>query len=103
MRVRDGLLDLADGLARVQVLRARLTAVHDRVAPVQFERVVQRLQSFLAHVIPGVLDPPVRLHQDGRTQVAIGVPPVRRTRRATTSTKDALVHPIQLLPVDLCL
>ena len=40
MSIGDRLLDLADGLARVQMFRARLRAVHDRVAPVELEGVI---------------------------------------------------------------
>merc|ERR1711924_539979 len=93
VRIGYGLLDLADGLARVQVFRARFRAVHDRVASVQLEGVVQSFQAFLTHVIPRILDPPISL-QDGRPKIRIGVPPIRRARCATTRTKNTLVHPI---------
>ena len=41
LNISDGLLDLADGLARVQVFWAGFTAVHDRMASVELECVVQ--------------------------------------------------------------
>ena len=41
--------DLADGLARVQVFRACFTAVHDRVAAVQLECVIEVLEALVRH------------------------------------------------------
>ena len=58
MGVRDALLDVGDGLARVEVLRARLAAVHDGVAAVELERVVQGAEPLVRHLVAGVLDPP---------------------------------------------
>src|SRR3546814_654003 len=45
MHLSDALLDGADSLAWVQALRARVGAVHDGVATVELERVVQELQA----------------------------------------------------------
>jgi hypothetical protein len=48
--LHDQLLDRADRLRRVQRLRARVGTVHNRVAAIQLERVLQRIQS-LARVL----------------------------------------------------
>lgn len=90
------LLDLGDGLARVEALRAGPGAVHDRVAPVHAERVLQLVQPGRGRLVTGVDDPAVRLHQDGRPQVLVAVPPVRRARRRAARAQDALVQPVQL-------
>ena len=44
MHVRNLLLDVRDRLARVKVLWARLGAIHDRVAAVELESIVERLR-----------------------------------------------------------
>jgi hypothetical protein len=38
--LKHALLDVSNSFARVQVLRACLTAVHDSVAPVQLEGII---------------------------------------------------------------
>ncbi len=51
------LLDGADGLARVEALGAGLSAVHDGVAAVQLERVVQLGQALGSALVTTVLNP----------------------------------------------
>ena len=97
------LLDLGNGLARIQVLGTDLGTVHNGMTTVQFKGVVQILQSLFCLAIAGILNPPVGLHQDGRSQVLVGVPPVTGTGRRTASTKNAFVHTIQLCTVLLAL
>merc|ERR1740130_2543284 len=76
-------LDLRDGLARVQVLRAGLAAVHDGVTAVDLEGVVEELEPLLLLGVPAVGQPAIRLQQHCGTQVLVGVPPVGRTRGGT--------------------
>jgi hypothetical protein len=99
--VRHSLLDLGNGLSRIEVLRADLGAVHDGVAPVELEGVVEVVQPLRRHLVAGILDPPVGLHQNGRSQVLVGVPPVGRTGSRAAGAEDALVHAIELGPVFL--
>lgn len=47
----DLLLDFSDGLPGVESLGTCLGAIHDGVAAVQLERVIQRLQSLLGHLV----------------------------------------------------
>ena len=51
------LLELSDGLAGIETLGAGLGAVHDSVAPVQLEGVVQLRQSLGGHLVSRVLHP----------------------------------------------
>jgi len=51
------LLDGADGLARVEALRTGLGAVHDGMAAVQLERVVQLGQALGGALVTTVLNP----------------------------------------------
>ena len=70
------LLDLRDGLARVESLWADLCAVHDGLAPVELEGLVQLLQSLIRGLVSAIDDPPVGLEEDGGTEVLVRVPPV---------------------------
>src|SRR3546814_682864 len=60
------LLDLADRLGRIETLRARLGAVHDRVAAVEPEGVLEIIEAFAGHLVAAVGDPAVSLEQYGR-------------------------------------
>ena len=52
------LLDLGNTLAWVQTLGADLGAVHDSLALVQLEGIIQIVQPFLCEVVTAVNDPP---------------------------------------------
>mmetsp|Transcript_3554 Transcript_3554/g.8556 ORF Transcript_3554/g.8556 Transcript_3554/m.8556 type:complete len:255 (+) Transcript_3554:104-868(+) len=78
------------------MLGADLGAVHNGVAAVELKCVVQFLQSLRSGRVPRVLDPPVGLHENSRSQVLVGVPPVGRTGRRAAGTEDALVHAVEL-------
>ena len=93
--LRQSFLDVSDGLSRVKRLGTNLGAVHDGVTAVQFEGIVQVGQAFRRLTVAGVFDPTVGLHQYGRAQVLVRIPPVRRTRGGATRAEDALVHAVQ--------
>ena len=110
------LLDVSDRLGGVESLGTGLGAVHDRVAAVELEAVVQSLQSLLSLLVTRVDDPAVglrerqsqtaiggrrggHLHEDGRAEVLVGVPPVRGAGGGAAGAENALVQPVQLLPV----
>mmetsp|Transcript_737 Transcript_737/g.2988 ORF Transcript_737/g.2988 Transcript_737/m.2988 type:complete len:298 (-) Transcript_737:19-912(-) len=95
------LLHVGNGLSGVQVLRAGLAAVHDGVAAVELEGVVQLLDPLSSDRVTAVFNPPIRLHEDGRSEVGVRSPPVRRTGRAAAGAQDALVHAVELLAVAL--
>mmetsp|Transcript_24228 Transcript_24228/g.32267 ORF Transcript_24228/g.32267 Transcript_24228/m.32267 type:complete len:197 (-) Transcript_24228:449-1039(-) len=78
------------------MLRTNLGTVHNSVTTIKLKRIIQLRQPLLRKVIPGILNPTIRLHQHSRTQVLIRVPPVRRTRGATTRAEDAFVHAVEL-------
>ena len=109
------MLDHPDRLAWVEAFGAGLGAVHDGVAAVELEAVVQRLQTLLGLLVSRINDPAVGLHiiqindirlydviyleENGRSKVLIGAPPVRRTGRRAARAENALVQPIELLAV----
>lgn len=78
------------------MLRTGLRAVHDRMASVDRERILQVVQSLLGGLVTRVDHPSVGLHQSGRTQVLVAVPPVGRARGRAAGAEDALVEAVQL-------
>jgi len=94
--VSHSLLDLSNGLSGIQVLWTNLGTVHNGVATIQLEGIVQIVQSFLCHLVTRILDPSVRLHQNSRPEVLVGIPPVTGTRCRATGTKNTFVHSIEL-------
>src|SRR5450755_1153729 len=93
---RQNLLDLADRLGWIQVLRASLSAVHDGVAPIEPEWILQLIETLAARLVAAVDNPPVGRQQRRRTQVAIAVPPVAGATGRATGTQDARRRPIDL-------
>ena len=92
---------MGDGLPGVEMLRAGLAAVHDSVAPVQLEGVVKFRQALLRELVAAVLDPAIGLHQHRWSKVRVCVPPVTGAGRRAARAENALVHAVQLFPVDL--
>lgn len=91
-----GLFDFSNGTTWVQALWTGLGTVHDGVASVQGHGVLQHFLSGLGGGVSGIHHPSVGLHQDGRTEVFLLVPPVGRTGGGTTSTKNTFVQTVQL-------
>src|SRR4051794_2031389 len=76
-RPRDHhLLDLRDGLGGVEALRAGVGAVHDRVAAVKPERVVQGVEPLARRLVAAIDQPAIGLEERGRAQEAVAVPPI---------------------------
>src|SRR5262245_64876919 len=74
------LLDLGDGFRRVEVFRAGLRAVHDGVAAVEAERVLQVVEPLAGRLVARGHDPAPRLPHRGGPEIALRVPPVGRAR-----------------------
>src|ERR1700747_844113 len=84
-RVRAGLaafghhpLSVADRLRGIQPLRAGLRAVHDRVAAIEPERILEAVEPLTRALIAAVGKPAIGLQQDRRTEILVLVPPVAR-------------------------
>src|SRR5215475_6572456 len=84
------LLDLGDGLGRVQVLGAGLRAVHDGVAAIEPERVLELVQPLAPGLVAAIRQPALGLQQDGRAQVALAVPPIGWAGGRAAEAQDAL-------------
>src|SRR5437016_82203 len=91
--------ELGDRLGRIEALRAGLGAVHDGVAAIEPERILEIVEPFAGRFIAAVLDPAVRLQQRGRAQIALAVPPIARTGGRAAGAEDAFVEAVELLAV----
>lgn len=69
------------------------------MATVEGEGVLKGLATLRSELISAVNHPAVSLHQDGRSEVLIRVPPVRGARCRAAGAKNALIETIQLLAV----
>jgi len=89
-------LDFSDSPGWVQVLRARLRAVHDSVAFEDAKLVVHLLQSLGLRLISAINDPSVGLLNDGWSQVFVTIPPVAWASSGAARAENALVEAVQL-------
>jgi len=71
------------------------------VATVQAHAVVEAVHALCGLLVTRVGDPAVRLHEHGRAEVLLAVPPVRRTRCAAAGAENALVETVELAAVFL--
>lgn len=93
------LLNLRNRAGRVQTLRAGPRAVQNGVATVHAHAVIQRVLALGGLLVAGVGQPAVRLEKDGRAEVLLAVPPVRRARCRAARAQDAFVQTVELLAV----
>src|ERR1043165_3170392 len=89
------LLDLGDRLRRVEALRAGLGAVHDGVAAIEPERVLEIVEALALGFVAAVGQPAIGLKQDGRAEIAVAAPPVGRARGRAAEAQDALPQPVE--------
>lgn len=69
------------------------------MAAVDAHAVVQGGLALLGLLVARVGQPAVRLQQDGRAQVLLAVPPVRRAGCRAAGAENALVEAVQLLAI----
>src|SRR5215211_220080 len=97
-RPRDHhLLDLRDGLGGVEALWAGVGAIHDRVATIEPERIVQGVEPLARRLVARVDEPAIGLEQRRRAEEAVAVPPVARAGRGAAGAQDALVEAVEAL------
>jgi len=68
---RDQLLYFSDRLGGIEVLRARLSAIENRVTPIEPKGVLQRIETLARRLVATVYDPAVRLKQRRGTEVSV--------------------------------
>src|SRR6185437_5826002 len=93
------LLDLADGLGRIEPFRASVGAVHDGVAAIQLERIIQIIEAFAGRFVARIDDPAISLQQNGGPEKTVWIPPVAGARRGAARAQDAFVQAIEFLAV----
>lgn len=69
------------------------------MAPVNAHAVVQSLLTLGRPLVTGVNQPAVGLKENGRPQVLLAVPPVRRAGCRAAGAENALVEAVQLLAI----
>src|SRR5690606_41552989 len=60
------------------------------------ERILESVEALACGFIARSWDPAIRLQQNGRSEVALAVPPVARARGLAAEAQDALVKPVEL-------
>src|SRR5262245_18571821 len=73
-------LDLSDRLGRIETLRAGFGAIHDGVAAVEAERILEIVEAPPRRLVAAVLKPAVGLQQRGRSHETLAIPPIARAR-----------------------
>src|SRR3954471_10469246 len=89
MALEHHLLDLRDGLRGIEILRTGLGAVHDRVAAIQPEGILEIVETFAERFVTRVDDPAIGREQRRGPEIALAVPPVARAGRGAACTQDA--------------
>ena len=92
----DQLLGLGDRFGRVEALGADVRAIHDRVAAVEAERVLQPVEPLAGRLVAAVGQPAIGLEQDRRAEEAVGVPPIARAAGRAAEAQDAFVEAVEL-------
>src|SRR6202165_3088972 len=89
-------LGVGNRTRRVEPFRAGVGAVHDGVAAIETERILEPVETLAGVLISAVDKPPMRLQQDRRAEIAILVPPVTRARRRAAEAKNAFPRAVEL-------
>src|SRR5262245_40195413 len=83
------LLDLRNRLRGIQSLRTGLRAIHDGVAAIETEWILEIVEALARRLVAAVGDPAIRLQQDCRTEIPVAVPPIARAARGAAEAEDA--------------
>src|SRR4051794_16536642 len=97
--LRQQLLGLGDRLGGVETLGADIGAVHDGVAAVEAERVLELVQPLAGIFVAAVGEPPISLEEDGGPEETVRIPPIAGAGGGAAGAEDALVEAVQLAPV----
>ena len=95
----DRLLDETDRLGWIKAFRAGRGAIHDRVAAIETERVVQIVEPLLGGFITTVHDPAIGLQQHCRAKIAVTGPPPTRACGGAAEAQDAFPIAVDLCPL----
>src|ERR1700679_2141242 len=95
------LLDLADGLGGIQILRARLGAIHDGMAAVQPKWILELVETLAGSLVAAIDAPAVSGQQRRGSQVTVAVPPIAGTAGGAACAEDARRGPVDLFLIFL--
>ena len=93
------MFDMGDCLGRVQTLGAGLGAVHDGVAAIELEGILQLVQTLRRGLITAVDDPAIGMQQRCWPEVFVAIPPVAGAGGGAAGAHHAFIQPIELLAV----
>ena len=96
----DHLLDLGDGLSRIEAFRAGPGAIEDGMASIEPERVFQLVETVPGRFVAAIDDQALGLQQYRRSQIAIVVPPPAWAAAGATEAQDAFPTAIQPCPLN---
>src|SRR6202140_330664 len=82
-------LGVGNRTRRIEPFRAGVGAVHDGVAAIETERILEPVEALAGVLIPTVDKPAGRLQQNRWAEIAILVPPVTRARGRAAKAKNA--------------
>src|SRR3984957_9264744 len=88
-------LDFGNGIGGIEALRAGLGAVHDGVAAIESERVLEIVEPLAGGLVAGILDPARRLQQRGGPEEALAVPPIARAGGRAAGAENAFVEAVE--------
>src|SRR6185436_14670271 len=71
-------------------------AIHDRMAAIETERILEIVEPLSGRLVPAVADPALRLQQRGGSEKAFAVPPIAWTGGAAACTEDTFVEAVEL-------
>src|SRR5262245_55011095 len=89
-------LGFGDCLGRIEALGTGLGAIHDGMAAVEPERILECIEPLAALLVARVVEPARRLQQRRRSEEAVRVPPITRARRRAACAQNAFVEAVEL-------
>jgi len=92
-------LNLGNSCGGVQALGTRTRTVEDGMTPVQAHFVLEHFFSLSSICIARVGNPAVGLHQGGRSEILVLVPPIRGTAGRATGAENTLVETVEFLAI----
>src|SRR5438132_324286 len=93
----EHLLDLGDRLRRVEILGTHVGAVHDRMAAVEAEGILELVEALAGGLVAAVDNPTIRGQQGRGAEEAIAVPPVARAGGGAAGAQDTRRWAVNLL------
>src|SRR6185312_16456747 len=93
------LLDFGDGLGGIEALRTGARAVHDGVAAIEAERVLEVVEPLARRLVAAVGDPAIGLQQDRRPEIALAAPPVAGAAGGAAEAQDAFPKAVEPGPL----